>query len=173
MGTKNNPGKFDCYTNAEPDEPMFVLLARDQMAAFLVSIWSKVRQGDVEAASVVFMKMLNTIGPRYMQEPDVAKAQEAIECSLAMFEWRADNPPMKSLEEIRRTPVGLLTEDEISQLDPEGQAFARTFLARRAKEAACPGHERISTATREQENRGNHRGECKHCGKDMSWDSSD
>lgn len=29
MGTKNNPGKFDCYDAALPDEPMFVLLARD------------------------------------------------------------------------------------------------------------------------------------------------
>ena len=32
MGTKNNPGQFDCYRNAEPDEPMFVLLARDERA---------------------------------------------------------------------------------------------------------------------------------------------
>ncbi|HAW11807.1 MAG TPA: aspartate decarboxylase, partial [Chloroflexi bacterium] len=29
MGTKNNPGKFDCYDDAHPDEPMFVLLGRD------------------------------------------------------------------------------------------------------------------------------------------------
>ena len=29
MGTKNNPGKFDCYEHAKPDEPMFVLLGRD------------------------------------------------------------------------------------------------------------------------------------------------
>ena len=28
MGTKNNPGRFDCYGNAEPDEPIFVLLGR-------------------------------------------------------------------------------------------------------------------------------------------------
>lgn len=80
---------------------------------------------------------------------------------------------MRTLEEIRHTPVGLLTEDEISQLDPDGQEFARRFQARKAREAACSGHERISTATREMENRGNHRGECKHCGKDMSWDSGD
>lgn len=32
MGTKNNPGAFDCYANAEPDEPMFVLLGRDKHA---------------------------------------------------------------------------------------------------------------------------------------------
>ena len=34
MATKNNPGKFDCYTNAEPDEPMFILLGRDPVARF-------------------------------------------------------------------------------------------------------------------------------------------
>jgi len=28
MATKKNPGEFDCYANAGPDEPMFVLLAR-------------------------------------------------------------------------------------------------------------------------------------------------
>lgn len=94
MGTKNKPGKFDCYANAEPDEPMFVLLARDQMAGFLTSIWSKVRAGDVEAASVVFTKMLHTVGPRYMQKPDMSKSGEAIECAMAMFEWRRKNRPM-------------------------------------------------------------------------------
>lgn len=93
MGTKNKPGKFDCYANAEPDEPMFVLLARDPLAAFLVSIWSKVRYGDVEAASAVFMKMLHTAGVQYALEPDTAKASEAIECAMAMFEWREKNRP--------------------------------------------------------------------------------
>ena len=80
---------------------------------------------------------------------------------------------MRSIEEIRRTPAGLLTEEEISQCDPEFQTYARAYQARKAKEAACPGHERIETATREEANRGWHRGECKHCGKDMSYDSGD
>lgn len=80
---------------------------------------------------------------------------------------------MRTLEEIRRTPVGLLTEEEIGQLDADGQAYVRAFQARKAKEAACPGHERIETATRAEANRGWHRGECKHCGKDMSYDSGD
>lgn len=80
---------------------------------------------------------------------------------------------MKTLEEIRRTPAGLLTEDEIKILDPEGQAYVREYQARVAKEAACPGHEAVETATREQANRGWHVGECRHCGKDMSYDSGD
>ena len=39
MGTKNNPGTFDCYANAEGDEPMFVLLGRDKHAPTLVWLW--------------------------------------------------------------------------------------------------------------------------------------
>lgn len=93
MGTKTNPGKFDCYHNAEPDEPMFTLLARDRLAPFLVSIWSKVRNGDVEAASAVFLKMLHEVGPRYMQEPDADKASEAADCAMAMFAWRTEHRP--------------------------------------------------------------------------------
>lgn len=80
---------------------------------------------------------------------------------------------MRTLEEIERTPIGLLTDDEIKMLGPDGQEYARKFKERKAREAACHGHERIGTASREQMNRGDHRGECKHCGKDMSWDSGD
>lgn len=43
MGTKENPGRFDCYTNAEADEPMFVLLGRDPQASRLVRQWATER----------------------------------------------------------------------------------------------------------------------------------
>lgn len=88
MGTKNNPGQFDCYENAEPDEPMFILLGRDRLAAHLVSIWSKVRMGDMEAASAVFLDMLRKHAAAYDAEPDVEQASEALDCSLAMFKFR-------------------------------------------------------------------------------------
>ena len=88
MGTKNNPGSFDCHASADPDEPLFMLLARDPLAPFLVSIWSKLRYGDLEAAGVVYEKMIDTATLKYLEEPDVAKAQEAMDCSLAMFDWR-------------------------------------------------------------------------------------
>lgn len=89
MGTKNNPGKYDCYNDAEPDEPRFTLLGRDRLAGHLVSIWSKVRNGDMEAASVVFLDMLKKHATAYGMEPDTEKAGEAMECSLAMFKFRA------------------------------------------------------------------------------------
>jgi hypothetical protein len=87
MSTKNNPGKYDCYAKAAPDEPMFVLLARDPVAPFLVSLWAKVRMGDANAAFAVFQKMRNTLVPGYYETPDVEKACEAMDCSAAMFEW--------------------------------------------------------------------------------------
>lgn len=43
MGTKTSPGQFDCYANAEPNEPMFVLLGRDPSAAFAVRAWIRHR----------------------------------------------------------------------------------------------------------------------------------
>lgn len=44
MGTKLKPGQFDCYENAAPDEPMFVLLARDPLAPILVRLWADLRK---------------------------------------------------------------------------------------------------------------------------------
>lgn len=51
MGTKNEPGKFDCYANAAPDEPMFVLLARDPDAADLVEQWATARMRRIMAGT--------------------------------------------------------------------------------------------------------------------------
>ena len=69
MGTKQNPGEFDCYANAEDDEPMFILLARDPIAADLVRLWAKSRELAIRS-------------PR-----DADKAREARRCADAMEEW--------------------------------------------------------------------------------------
>lgn len=63
MGTKANPGAFDCYSAAAPDEPMFVLLGRDQHAGLLVRLWALIRARDGE---------------------DEAKIAEALACADAM-----------------------------------------------------------------------------------------
>lgn len=76
---------------------------------------------------------------------------------------------MKPLDEINKTPVLLLTPEEIEQLDPEGQEWARRAQAQHAKEQACPKHEPVGHSTMT----GWHSYRCKHCGKDMSWDSGD
>ena len=93
MGTKNDPGAFDCYESAAPDEPLFILLARDPLAPFLVSIWSSIRNGDFEAAGVKFDTMCSRAGFRYAIEPDVGKASEALDCAMAMFAWLNERNP--------------------------------------------------------------------------------
>lgn len=74
MGTKNKPGNFDCYANAEPDEPMFILLARDKGAPLLVEHWALQRAAQGE---------------------DEAKVQEALDCAHNMRKWREENRPNK------------------------------------------------------------------------------
>lgn len=74
MGTKDNPGRFDCYESAEDDEPMFVLLARDPMAPSLLRFWADAREQSAKDAR------------------DMAKAEDARECAGAMERWAADHP---------------------------------------------------------------------------------
>lgn len=74
MGTKANPAPFDCYENAEPDEPMFVLLARDRLAPDLVRAWVARHSGAALS------------GRAYTD-----KEQEALDCADAMEAWREAN----------------------------------------------------------------------------------
>lgn len=67
MGTKLNPGKVDYYEKAEPDEPMFVLLARDPLAPILVDLWAELRAHAVGNPS---------------------RVGKAHDCADAMREWR-------------------------------------------------------------------------------------
>lgn len=67
MGTKNEPGAFDCYANAKDDEPLFTLLARDPLAPALVDLWAERRQAQrVDSAE---------------------KVDEARACAEAMHVW--------------------------------------------------------------------------------------
>lgn len=77
----------------------------------------------------------------------------------------------RTLDEIQRTPAGLLAADEINMLDADGQAHARAFQERQARERACPGHEPVGASTYEEARRGLHRAKCRYCGADMSTDS--
>jgi hypothetical protein len=82
MGTKNNPAEFDCYANAEGDEPMFVLLARDALAPMSVRLWvtdHRLRRGFRETGRHGYMPNVN------------AKEREALACADAMEAWREAN----------------------------------------------------------------------------------
>lgn len=77
MGTKNQPALFDCFANAEPDEPMFVLLARDVTAPALVRAWAYQRSNAID----------NGMRP----ETDRAQVTEALACAAAMVAWRQEH----------------------------------------------------------------------------------
>lgn len=77
MGSKSDPGKFDCYANALPDEPMFVLLARDPLAPSLIEDWAADRM------RAVMMKM------RPLK--DLEMVDEAQRCAKSMRDWRKTN----------------------------------------------------------------------------------
>lgn len=81
MGTKNNPGQFDCYSNAEPDEPMFVLLARDPFAPILVRLWADLKR----VADCRNKDELEVVG-------------EAMGCADSMDDWLRKNRPLKQLK---------------------------------------------------------------------------
>lgn len=83
MGTKNKPGDYDCYENAKPDEPMFVLLGRDPVAAFLVALWAEIRE---QVKPGEDQKMLD----------------EARECAKAMFQWAVDEGKRDALDRVTK-----------------------------------------------------------------------
>lgn len=80
MATKNNPGKFDCYEKAEPDEPVFVLLGRDPAAAFCVTLWLALRE--------------ELDGPG-------EQIDEARVCAAAMEAWAESRGKREKIERVR------------------------------------------------------------------------
>lgn len=81
MGTKLNPGEFDCYANAKPDEPMFVLLARDDNAPSIVRTWAGCYEKDKLAAS----------DDGTLTKNQALKIIEALECAKKMEAWKQRN----------------------------------------------------------------------------------
>lgn len=77
MGSKENPDKFDCYTNALPDEPMFILLGRDPAGPDLVNDWADIREAQ--------------IGNGSRPASDKAMVESARQCAENMRAWRKAN----------------------------------------------------------------------------------
>ena len=80
MGTKNNPGDFDCYEAAATDEPIFTLRANDPLAPGLVEIWAQQYDSLKHRYSVT-----GTI-----TEEQRKKIQEARQCAEAMRVWKRE-----------------------------------------------------------------------------------
>jgi hypothetical protein len=90
MSTKSNPGQYNCYAKAEPDEPMFTLLGRDPVASFLVGIWIDAR------------KKLGLDTPE--------KLAEASACSDALHDWAIERLGPERMLEVVTAMHQLLVE---------------------------------------------------------------
>jgi hypothetical protein len=90
MGSKNKPGAFDCYANAHPDEPMFVLLGRDRIGASLVALWADARESLGE---------------------DPVKLAEARECVGNMLRWCAHEANKAPLHALQLLPFDMLARE--------------------------------------------------------------
>lgn len=75
MGTKNQPGSFDCYAGLEEDEPFFVLKGTDPSAPLAVILWSELYRERKQRAG-------------QWNDRAVAKYCEAHNVANAMTAWR-------------------------------------------------------------------------------------
>lgn len=93
MGTKNNPGTYDCYAAAEPDEPLFTLLARDPTAPWLVAAWRQLRAGKYEEAAILMAGANEALkkSKKKLLTFDSPKLVEAVQCVKDMEDWRQKN----------------------------------------------------------------------------------
>lgn len=66
MGTKNKPGEYDCLAKVDPNEPIFVLRAKDRLAPVLVRLWAQL-------ALLCGCKL--------------KKCSEAVDCARDMDDW--------------------------------------------------------------------------------------
>jgi hypothetical protein len=117
MATKANPGKYDCYENAAPDEPMFVLLARDRHAPALVALWAVMRE---------------------LYGEDAEKVAEARQCCVDMIAWAVEHDrkidgygavTLAGVFELIRCANSSLKSGEWKN-DPTPDAFVRGLLGR-------------------------------------------
>lgn len=90
MGTKLNPGQYDCYAKLEPDEPYFLLCSKDPIGEYLVSAWVALRAGDVAAAK----RIMENAGKAWKESGRTnlpygsGKSLEAQQCAEAMRDWQ-------------------------------------------------------------------------------------
>jgi hypothetical protein len=75
--SKKHPPNFNCYENAEEDEPMFIVLARDKDAPLLVRMWALLREQAIEMGA--------------KPTSDMAQVTEAKQCAYEMERWRRLN----------------------------------------------------------------------------------
>lgn len=91
MGTKNNPGQYDCYAKLEPDEPFLTLRGKDPVAPYLTEIWAASRTGDMGKILDLVEEMSRDPGViKRVSSDSYEKLGEALKCAQSMRLWRAE-----------------------------------------------------------------------------------
>ena len=116
MGTKNNPGRFDCHAKADPDEPIFTLRANDPLAPHVVRLWAFLRGLVLEYAgrtvsipptgstAEAALAAALSVGIR-LPAPDLDKLTEAMRLADAMEAWRTPDPNQGDLALVAGDPA--------------------------------------------------------------------
>ena len=116
MGTKNQPGDYDCYANAHPDEPMFVLLGRDPCAPACVGLWIKMSEARGTAAE---------------------KVAEARRCADAMRAWRQGSEPSGPMTRLAEERVHVQEARHVwARAQPEHVAAVEAYERLLSQESA-------------------------------------
>jgi hypothetical protein len=118
MGSKLKPGDYDAYNMALPDEPMFVLIARDPSAPNMLRIWSDTRRKLVHARAEA-----GDIDDAAFAE-GLRKCSEADACADDMVIWRKVNEGRWREGSDLRPRLGDPSADELHLVE---QAVARHF----------------------------------------------
>ena len=111
MGSKKWPDEFDCYLNAEEDEPMFIVLARDKDAPMLVRMWALMREQAIEMGA--------------KPPSDLAMVTNARQCAYEMERWRRANRgddrqlPLKGIKLVEKDTEGVDDGLPWGYIDPE------------------------------------------------------
>ena len=97
MGTKTDPGRFDCHGAAAADEPIFTLRANDPLAPDLVREWAAryLAEKAENALQDTASGFQPDTGPsrRWTKAKKVRdKVGEALKCARDMEEWRRKIP---------------------------------------------------------------------------------
>ncbi len=128
MGSKLEPGSFDCYAAAMLDEPMFILLARDDSAPDMLRNWADRRR---KAVIAILSDDPDLMNPQMEPQPkdskawklwrerenlrqrcieDLQKCTEADECAHDMQVWRTKNDGAWRDGDQQRLPLEPLDE---------------------------------------------------------------
>ncbi|MDX1371011.1 MAG: hypothetical protein R3321_00985 [Nitrososphaeraceae archaeon] len=116
MGTKKNPGKFDCYNNLKDDEPYFVIMGRDPVGSFIINNWILLRQSITEKGED---------GESVEKE----KFKEASELSLKMSEYAKKVHGKERLNKISEIFTELMNKepDDFEEISNENSSWEDDF----------------------------------------------